>query len=101
MLIEALACGCPVVSTDCPSGPAEILKDGEYGPLVDVDDDEGLAAAIRTTLDEPLPSDVLIERANDFAPAAVIDQYEAFIRSFVSVETTDSVDKRSEPLTPS
>lgn len=101
VLIEALACGCPVVSTDCPSGPAEILKDGEYGPLVDVDDDEGLAAAIRTTLDEPLPSDVLIERANDFAPAAVIDQYEAFIRSFVSVETTDSVDKRSEPLTPS
>ncbi|WP_225308148.1 glycosyltransferase [Haloarcula sp. CBA1131] len=101
VLIEALACGCPVVSTDCPSGPAEILKDGEYGPLVDVDDDEGLAAAIRTTLDEPLPSDVLIERANDFAPAAVIDQYEAFIRNFVSVETTDSVDKRSEPLTPS
>ncbi|WP_338072131.1 glycosyltransferase [Haloarcula rubripromontorii] len=101
VLIEALACGCPVVSTDCPSGPAEILKDGEYGPLVDVDDDEGLAAAIQRTLDDPLPSDVLVERANNFAPAAVIDQYEAFIRSFASVDSTDDIGTRSEPPAPS
>ncbi|WP_049919616.1 glycosyltransferase [Haloarcula vallismortis] len=101
VLIEALACGCPVVSTDCPSGPAEILKDGEFGPLVDVDDDEGLAAAIQTTLDDPLPSDVLVERATDFAPAAVIDQYEAFIRNFVSVEDTNNLGSRSEPLSQS
>ncbi|KAA9396026.1 glycosyltransferase [Haloarcula sp. CBA1130] len=101
VLIEALACGCPVVSTDCPSGPAEILKDGEFGPLVDVDDDEGLAAAIQTTLDDPLPRDVLVERATDFAPTAVIDQYEAFIRNVVSVEGTNNVGSRSEPLTPS
>lgn len=101
VLIEALACGCPVVSTDCPSGPAEILEDGEYGPIVDVDDDEGLATAIQATLDDPLPCDVLVERANDFAPAAVIDQYEAFIQDYVSMETTEGVDRRSEPLTTS
>ncbi|WP_424005004.1 glycosyltransferase (plasmid) [Haloarcula salina] len=101
VLIEALACGCPVVSTDCPSGPSEILENGEYGPLVAVDDDEGLASAIQETLDDPLPSDVLIQRANDFAPDAVIDQYEAFIRNYVSVETTGSVDRRSEPVTSS
>ncbi|MFY4813678.1 glycosyltransferase [Haloarcula sp. AONF1] len=101
VLIEALACGCPVVSTDCPSGPAEILKRGEYGPLVDVDDDEGLAAAIQATLNDSLPSDVLIERANDFAPGAVIDQYESFIRSFASEEVADGVGNRSEPLTTS
>ncbi|MDQ2074218.1 glycosyltransferase [Haloarcula sp. H-GB4] len=101
VLIEALACGCPVVSTNCPSGPAEILKDGEYGPLVNVNDDEGLATAIQTALDDPLPSDVLVERANDFAPTAVIDEYEAFIRSFASVDIADGAGKRSEPLTPS
>ncbi|WP_434531779.1 glycosyltransferase [Haloarcula sp. NS06] len=93
VLIEALACGCPVVSTNCPSGPAEILKDGEYGPLVNVNDDEGLATAIQTALDDPLPSDVLVERANDFAPTAVIDEYEAFIRSFASVDIADGAGK--------
>ena len=98
VLIEALACGCPVVSTDCPSGPAEILEGGEYGPLVEVDDDEGLATAIQATLDDPLPSDVLIERANDFAPAAVIDRYEAFIQNYVTVGNAGEVEKRSEPL---
>jgi glycosyltransferase involved in cell wall biosynthesis len=49
-LIQALACGCPVVSTDCPSGPVEILDGGKFGTLVPVGDVEGLADAIERVL---------------------------------------------------
>jgi len=52
-LTEALALGTPVVSTDCPSGPRELLADGEVAPIVPVDDVEALAAAMERTLVEP------------------------------------------------
>ena len=50
-LIQALACGAPVVSTNCPSGPDEILNNGKYGHLVPVGDEEALADAIGKVLD--------------------------------------------------
>jgi glycosyltransferase involved in cell wall biosynthesis len=52
VLIEAMACGCPVVSTDCPSGPAEILEGGRFGQLVAVGDASAMAAAILRTIGE-------------------------------------------------
>jgi len=52
-LTEALALGAPVVSTDCPSGPREVLDGGRVAPLVPVDDVDAMAAAIRQVLDQP------------------------------------------------
>jgi len=75
VLIEAMACGCPVVSTDCPSGPAEILDGGTYGPLVPVADDRALAQAIVSVLDDPTDSETLRERVTMFSVAPAIDRY--------------------------
>ncbi len=50
VLVEAMACGCPVVATDCPTGPREILGDSKYGLLVPVDDPEALAHSVEKLL---------------------------------------------------
>ena len=75
VLVEAMACGCPVVSTDCPSGPSEILAGGRWGPLVRVGDAVGLAAAIGRTLDAPPSPASLIARAADFSPGHAVAAY--------------------------
>lgn len=76
VLVEAMACGTPVVSTDCPSGPAEILEGGKWGHLVPVGDEKALAEAVLETLnDPPVESDRLIERAKDFSVGKIADQY--------------------------
>ena len=79
VLIEALACGCPVVSTDCPSGPAEILEGGEYGRLVAVGDHAALAAAILATLDDPPPRQRLVARGMWFTAERAARRYAGLI----------------------
>jgi glycosyltransferase involved in cell wall biosynthesis len=66
-LIEAMACGTPVVATDCHSGPREILVDGQYGSLVPVDDIAALAEAMVTTLTTPPDREAIQARAMDFS----------------------------------
>jgi glycosyltransferase involved in cell wall biosynthesis len=75
VVIEALACGCPVVSTDCPSGPAEILERGRHGALVPVGDARAMAAAIEQTLDAPGDRSRRIARAKAFSLAPVVQAY--------------------------
>ena len=67
VLIQALACGCPVVSTDCPGGAAEILDDGRYGPLVSVGDVDALARAIDGVLKHPPGKAMLVARSQMFS----------------------------------
>lgn len=75
VIAEALACGTPVVTTDCPSGPAEILDFGNYGSLVPLADAEALAQAILTTITSPRNSEALRQRAKLFSLDTVVDSY--------------------------
>lgn len=76
VLIEALATGVPVVSTDCPSGPREILLDGKIGELVPVDAPNDLAEAILKVLDEWTPENAesARRRAWEFSVDVVVDR---------------------------
>ena len=75
VIVEALASGTPVVSTDCPSGPAEILKYGEFGTLVPVRDKKALAAAMQKSMKTPFDGDKLRNRAADFSPERAARSY--------------------------
>ena len=75
VMIEALEQGVPVVSTDCPSGPSEILQDGKYGTLVPVGDAQGLADAMVAALQSQHDHAALKRRAQDFSVDKIADQY--------------------------
>ena len=75
VLPEAMACGTPIVSTDCRSGPSEILEAGKWGRLVPVGDWQAMAEAIIDTLGNPTSPDCLITRASEFSAEASVDRY--------------------------
>jgi glycosyltransferase involved in cell wall biosynthesis len=79
VLVEAMAAGIPVVSTDCESGPAEILANGQYGKLVAVGDSEGMAKAIAQTLEKAPDSKFLQERADEFSLKKALTQYQQLL----------------------
>lgn len=75
VLTEAIALGTPVVSTDCPSGPSELLDGGRYGPLVPVGNPTTMAAAMGQTLDSPLASDTLRSAAREYTAELSAQHY--------------------------
>ncbi len=75
VLTEALALGIPSVSTDCPSGPRELLADGRYGSLVPVGDNEAMASAMLQTLEAPLPPSTLEKAVASYTQATSTKAY--------------------------
>jgi glycosyltransferase involved in cell wall biosynthesis len=91
VLVEALACGTPVVSTDCPHGPSEILEGGKYGPLVPVGNATALAAAINSVFDVPLSAMQLRQRGMAFTVSACAKAYLALIHKIVDPRSATAV----------
>ena len=75
VLVQAMACGTPVVSTDCRHGPGEILEGGKWGRLAPVGDAEAMAEAIIETLKDPMEPERLVSRAGVYSAETAIDRY--------------------------
>jgi glycosyltransferase involved in cell wall biosynthesis len=80
VLLEAMGCGLPLVSFDCPTGPADIIQDGRNGLLVPDGDVKGLAAALNRLIEDPalrrrMGADGLT-RVQEYAPDRIAQRWE-------------------------
>lgn len=79
VLVEAMSVGTPVISTDCPSGPAEILQNGKWGELVPPGDAEQLLHGLEKTWLQPVGSEALKSRAQDFSVDRQVYELDSYL----------------------
>jgi glycosyltransferase involved in cell wall biosynthesis len=82
VIIEAMACGSPIVATDCPHGPSELLGNEAFGRLVAVGDADALAKALTSTLSEPRDPERQRRRAAEFAVDRAVERYVQLMRTY-------------------
>ncbi len=89
VLIEALACGCKVVSTNCSTSPKQILDHGRFGGLVPVDDEEAMSDAINNALASVRDREQLVNRALEFSPENFLIQFDQLIGDAIATIRKD------------
>ena len=75
VIVEAMSYGVQIISTDCPSGPSEILDNGKYGILVPTNDEKSISSAIKNIINNKFDVKLLINRAKDFEIMNITKQY--------------------------
>lgn len=75
VLVEAMMCGCTPVSTNCPTGPREVLQEGKFGYLVPVGDPGAMAAALVSAIDHRIPDSRLREAVAPFSAPQVLSRH--------------------------
>ena len=75
VLVEAMLCGCTPVSTNCPTGPKEVLQDGKYGYLCDVGNIMQISRNIQKAFDFPIPKQKLDEAITEFSEDKVVQKH--------------------------
>ncbi len=79
VLIEAMYCGCTPVSTNCPTGPSEVIMDDQYGYLCSVGDSQSMSKKLLKALECPIPTKVLRKGTLKFTKEHVLNRYSSLL----------------------
>jgi glycosyltransferase involved in cell wall biosynthesis len=79
VLIEAMMAGCTPVSTDCETGPRELLVNGKFGYLVKVNDIESISRGLSEALENPIKKNILDEAVELFSEEKIIESYSRYL----------------------